>query len=128
MVTLVFSPPRDEEESQALSVYCMVLVAVFVRHVEERVHKRISHEQEVEVLEDLNNLVLPSHSSNIVIREWSYSSVIVIRDASLLLISLCTFEYLLTKSPCLQTSLLQLIWGLVRGLEVRMVDFRIVPD
>ena len=45
----------------------MVLVGVFFRHVKERIHERVSHEHEVEVLEHFDKLFLSSHIFQVIV-------------------------------------------------------------
>ena len=59
-IFVVVSEEAEEEETQTLTMGGVILVCVFVGHIKESVHKWVSHEHEVKVLEHFNELILTS--------------------------------------------------------------------
>ena len=80
----------------------VILVCVFVGHIKESVHKGVSHEHEVKVLEHFNELILTSTLLEVTVDYLTTTS-----ELAFLL------DQLLAKRSCLQTSLLQLISCLI---------------
>ena len=115
-IFIVVSEEAEEEETQTLAMRVMIVIRVLVRHVKESVHERIGHEHEVKVLEHFDELILTSTLLEIVVGYLTTSS-----ELAFLL------NQLLAKRSSLETSLLQLIGGLICRFEEWVVDLRFMP-